>query len=189
MPPKAKFTREDVISAAFALVREQGIEALTARSLAARLGTSPKPIFGLFSSMEELQNAVMERAQALFSERIGQEMAEGRFPPYKASGMAYIRFAQEEKPLFKLLYMRDRSGEPPTDGDANTALMIQLIQKGTGLSRENAWLLHLETWIFVHGIATMVATSYLEWEEDFISRSLTDLYEGLMFRFQKGDAQ
>lgn len=189
MPPKAKFTREDVISAAFALVREQGMEALTARSLAARLGSSPKPIFGLFSSMEELQEAVIQRAQALFSERISQEMASGRFPPYKSSGMAYIRFAQEEKPLFKLLYMRDRRGEPPMGEDPNTALMLQLIQKGTGLSKENAWLLHLETWIFVHGIATMVATSYLDWQEDFISRSLTDLYEGLKFRFQKGSAQ
>ena len=189
MPPKAKFTREDVVSAAFSLVREQGVDALTARSLAARLGSSPKPIFGLFTSMGELQKDVIQKAQALFSERIAQEMAEVRFPPYKASGMAYIRFAQEEKPLFKLLYMRDRSGEPPMEEDPNTALMVQLIQKGTGLSKENAWLLHLETWIYVHGIATMVATSYLDWQEDFISRSLTDLYEGLKLRFQKGDSQ
>ena len=189
MPPKAKFTREDVADAAFALVREQGSDTLTARSLAARLGSSPKPIFGLFSSMEEVKKAVIQKAQALFSARIGQEMAEGRFPPYKASGMAYIRFAQEERHLFQLLYMRDRSGEPPMEEDPNTALMIQLIQKGTGLSKENAWLLHLETWIFVHGIATMVATSYLDWQEDFISSSLTDLYEGLKSRFQKGDTQ
>lgn len=189
MPPKAKFTQEDIADVAFALVREQGIEALTARSLAARLGSSPKPIFGLFSSMEELQTAVIQKAQALFSERIRREMEAGRFPPYKASGMAYVRFAQEERHLFKLLYMRDRSGEPPMGEDPNSALMIQLIQKGTGLSKENAWLLHLETWIYVHGIATMVATSYLDWEEDFVSRSLTDLYEGLKFRFQKGDAQ
>lgn len=189
MPPKAKFTREDMISAAFELVREQGMEALTARALAARLGTSPKPIFGLFSSMEELQEAVIQRAQALFSERIGREMAEGRFPPYKTSGMAYIRFAQEERALFRLLYMRDRSGEPPMGEDPNTALMIRLIQKGTGLSREDAWLLHLETWIFVHGIATMIATSYLEWEEEFVSRALTDLYEGLKTRFRKENDQ
>lgn len=189
MPPKAKFTKEDVVNAAFSLVREQGMEALTARALAARLGTSPKPIFGLFSSMEELQKAVIQKAQALFSDRIRQEMEGGRFPPYKASGMAYIRFAQEERSLFKLLYMRDRSGEPPMGEDPNTALMIQLIQQGTGLSQEKAWLLHLETWIYVHGIATMVATFYLDWEEDFISRSLTDLYEGLKFRFQKGDTQ
>ena len=189
MPPKAKFTKEDIASAAFALVREQGIEALTARSLAARLGSSPKPIFGLFTSMEELQAAVIQKAQTLFSERIRREMEEGRFPPYNASGMAYVRFAQEERHLFKLLYMRDRSGEPPMGEDPNTALMIRLIQKGTGLSKENAWLLHLETWIYVHGIATMVATSYLDWEEDFVSRSLTDLYEGLKFRFQKGDTQ
>ena len=33
------------------------------------------------------------------------------YPPYKAMGMGYIRFAAEERELFRLLFMRDRSGE------------------------------------------------------------------------------
>lgn len=44
MPPKAKYTRDEIIAIAYELVREQGVEALTAREVAKRLGTSPSPI-------------------------------------------------------------------------------------------------------------------------------------------------
>ena len=46
MPPKVRFTREEIIRAALDITRESGPEALTARSLAARLDCSAKPIFG-----------------------------------------------------------------------------------------------------------------------------------------------
>ena len=52
MPPKCRFTREQIIQAALELTAEKGIGALTARSLAQRLGSSAKPIFGLFTNME-----------------------------------------------------------------------------------------------------------------------------------------
>ena len=106
-------------------------------------------------------------------------MAAGKYPPYKASGMAYIRFAREERELFKLLFMRDRSREkvPPEDGE--DAPIIALIQKNTGMSRETARLFHLEMWIYVHGIATMTATAYLDFDEASVSGMLTDAYMSL----------
>ena len=58
MPPKAKFTKEEIINAAFEITRRDGFDALTARSLAAELGSSPRPIFTVFSGMEEVQSAV-----------------------------------------------------------------------------------------------------------------------------------
>ena len=109
MPPKVKFTREEIIRAALDIVRETGPEGLTARSLAARLGCSVKPIFGLFRSMEEVQQEVLAAGYRLYGQTIAQAMEAGKYPPYKASGMAYIAFAQQEKPLFRLLFMRDLS--------------------------------------------------------------------------------
>lgn len=98
MPPKVKFTREEIIRAALDIVRETGPEGLTARSLAARLGCSVKPIFGLFRSMEEVQQEVLAAGYRLYGQTIAQAMEAGKYPPYKASGMAYIAFAQQEKP-------------------------------------------------------------------------------------------
>ena len=182
MPPKCRFTREEIIQAALDLTAEKGVGALTARGLAQRLGSSAKPIFGLFANMEEVQQEVVKAANLRYQEYLRQDMSAGRYPSYKASGMAYIRFAREQKELFKLLFMRDRTHEEKAAGDELEAL-LGLIQKNMGLSRDDAYRFHLEMWIYVHGIATMIATAYLEWDMDFISASLTDAYQGLRLRF------
>ena len=182
MPPKCRFTREEIIQAALDLTAEKGVGALTARGLAQRLGSSAKPIFGLFANMEDVQQEVVKAANLRYQEYLRQDMSAGRYPPYKASGMAYIRFAREQKELFKLLFMRDRTHEEKAAGDELEAL-LGLIQKSMGLSRDDAYRFHLEMWIYVHGIATMIATAYLEWDMDFISAALTDAYQGLRLRF------
>lgn len=185
MPPKVKFTREEIIDAALQITREQGLSAVTARGLGARLGVSPKPIFGLFRNMEEVQQEVMKAADALYRSYLREDMESGRFPPYKASGMAYIRFAKEQKELFKLLFMRDRSQELPEQDPEEWEQLITLVQKNTGISRESAVMLHLEMWFYVHGIASMIATSYSDWDEALISRALTDGYLGILERHRK----
>ena len=183
MPRKFLFTRDEITQAALELVREKGAQALTARALGERLGTSAKPVFGLFKNMEDVRETVIAAAASRLDQLTRAEMTAGRYPPYKASGMAYIRFASEEKELVKLLYMRDRSQEAPSE-DERAAIrpLLQVIMKNTGLSEERAYLLHAEMWIFVHGVASMLATSYLNWDMDFASRALTDAYQGLRAR-------
>ena len=66
MPPKAKFTREEIIDAAFEMVRRDGFEILTARSLGAKLGSSARPIFTVFKSMDEVQEEVLRKAKRLY---------------------------------------------------------------------------------------------------------------------------
>ena len=130
--------------------------------------------------MDELRLAVTERADELCRMYIRKETENGEFPAYKASGMAYIRFAKEQKHLFRLLYMRDRTNE-------DTQLefggqMEEIVEDTTGLTGEGAELFHLEMWTFVHGIATMIATGFSEFDEELISRIITDCYQGLKAR-------
>ena len=66
MPPKCKFTKEEIIQAAFEMVRTEGFSELTARALGGRLGSSPKPIFSIFTSMEEVQEEVIGAAKRLY---------------------------------------------------------------------------------------------------------------------------
>lgn len=183
MPPKFKFTREEIIAAALNITRKKGMEGLTARSLAAQLGSSAKPIFGLFQNMEEVQQEVLIAANKQYHYFLQVDMAEGKYPPYKASGIAYIRFAKEERELFKLLFMRDRSRESKEENRDEIRPLLEIIMKNLGIDEEEAYLFHLEMWMYVHGIATMVATSYLEWDTDFIDRALTDAYIGLKYRY------
>ena len=185
MPPKVKILREDIVDAAVGIVREKGTDALNARSVAAVLHCSTQPVFSNFATMEELRLAVVETADALYQERIKKETEEGRYPAYKSAGMAYIRFAKEEKELFRLLYMRDRTAEKIPETDALTDRMQQLVQADTALSGEESLLLHVEMWAFVHGIATILATGFMELDMELISRMLTDAYQGLKKRFEK----
>ena len=186
MPPKVKFTREQIITAALNVTRKNGIVGLTARGLAAELGSSAKPIFGLFQNMEEVQKEVIAAANTLYQSYISRGMTEGKYPPYKASGIAYIQFAKEEKELFKLLFMRDRTGEKIEENREEIRPMLNIIMKNLGISEDEARVFHLELWLYVHGIATMIATNYLDWDIEFISNALTDAFEGLRYRYTGG---
>ena len=59
MPPKAKFTKQELIDAAIDLIREGGADALSARNLGERLSCSSRPIFTLYESMAQLQHDVL----------------------------------------------------------------------------------------------------------------------------------
>jgi len=178
MPPRVKITKEDIVTAAVELARTSGAETVNARSVAAALNCSTQPVFSNFSNMEELRAAVIDRAFSLYLDFIKAETESGKYPQYKAFGMAYIRFAKEEKELFKLLFMRDRTGEdlsPSPDFERS----VEMIMTANGISREKAELMHLEMWSCVHGIGTMLATSFLPLDRELISDMLTDVYKGI----------
>ena len=102
MPPKPKFTREEIVTAALSLLREQGESALTAREIGKCLGTSSSPIFTTFKDMEGLRAAVQLEAKAVFDRYM--EVAKAFFPSYKKRGMQWVKFAREEPMLFRLLF-------------------------------------------------------------------------------------
>ena len=185
MPPKVRITKEDIVRTAVCLVRENGGDVINARVIADRLGCSTQPIFSNFESMKALRCAVIVEAEKLYSERIASAEGDGKMPPYKAKGMAYIDFARTERELFKLLFMRDRAGEviPKTNDEIEE--MSALVSEQTGLDADSARLFHIEMWVFVHGIASMTATGYLELDRDIVSRMLTDMYNGMKLKAEE----
>ena len=179
MPPKVKVTKEDIITAAVEIVRNGGADAINARSIASALNCSTQPIFSNFSSIDDLFFAVLEKTDAIYEEYVQREIEQGDSPAYKASGIAYIRFAKEEKELFKLLYMRDRTEENYPEKPFLSKQMKPIVEGSTGLDGDKAKLFHLEMWAYVHGIATMIATGFIELDWTLISQMLTDAYRGL----------
>ncbi len=190
MPPRVKVTRAEIIHAAVALVRVSGPQALNARALARQLGTSTQPIFSNFESMDALRSEVARYADTIYQDFFQAELDKQLYPPYKASGMAYIRFARQEKELFHLQFMRSRQGMDPADrGTMLYDSVISLVQKGAGLPRDAAERLHFEMWACVHGVATMLATDYMELSDAQISELLTDVYQGLLHRFRSKEGE
>ena len=181
MPPKVRITKEDIIKTAVELVRERGAEAVNARAVAAALNCSTQPVFSNFATMEDLQEAVLQEAYGFYLEYLQKEAESGEYPRYKSFGMAYIRFAAEERELFKLLFMRDRRGGSLLPSPDFTA-SVEMIMEANGLSRKRAERLHMEMWACVHGIATMQATSFLTLEWELISEMITEVYKGVCAR-------
>lgn len=183
MPPRVKITKESIIETALETVRRFGDNALNARAIAKALDCSTQPVFFNFSSMDDLRREVLFAADGLYREYINREIAAGKYPEYKASGMAYIRFAKEEKELFKLLFMRDRTNENKISEIKDDKMIFDIVKSATGFDEDRARRFHLEMWVFVHGIAVMTATGYLELDEELISKMLTDTYIGIKKRY------
>ena len=183
MPPKPKYDREKIIDIAVNLVREKGVDALTAREMAEYLGTSSRPIFTAFENMTELKRAVIDRCNTIYEEYCKREVAEKLYPEYKALGMAYIKLAKEESNIFKLLFMYENENEYM---NLQYKSVINIVQKQTGLGEQGADRMHFEMWAFVHGIATMLATKYCELDINTISDCLSDVYNGLKWRIDDG---
>ena len=181
MPPKIKVTREDIINATVDIVRNRGAQSVNARTVASALNCSTQPVFSNFSTMDKLREATIIAVYDRYLDFLKSEVKSGKYPQYKAFGMAYIRFAKEEKELFKFLFMRDRTGEdlsPSLDFEE----CVQMIAKANGVTIEKARLIHLEVWSCVHGIGVMIATSFLSFEWETISNMLTDVYQGIRAR-------
>ena len=80
--------------------------------------------------------------------------------------------------------MRDRSSETIGEDRESVRPQLELIEKNLGLDEDAAYLFHLEMWLYVHGIAAMLATSYLDWDMALVSRMLTDGFLGLRLRYE-----
>ena len=181
MPPQVKITKDEIIKTTVDLVRANGEAAINARAIATALNCSTQPIFSNFTSMEELEKATRSAAYEVYLKFINNELESGKYPQYKSLGMAYIRFAREEKELFKFLFMCDRTGlDTAPSYDFEEA--VELIMKANGISKENATLMHLEMWSCVHGVAVMFATSFLPLEWELVSDMLSNVYLGVRSR-------
>lgn len=192
MPPKAKFTREEVIEAGLALVRAKGFESLTARAVGERLGSSARPIFTVFENMEEVQQGVKERAKAIYSEYIAEGLAEKQ--SFRGVGKYYILFAMKEPKLFQLLFMNEQKKIPDFDGilpiiDDNYLKILQSVQKDYGMSGLCAEKLYRHLWIYSHGIATLCATKMCRFTGEELSVMMAEVCRSLIKNLRSEENQ
>lgn len=191
MPPKAKFTKEEILSAALDIVRSKGIDALTARLLADALNSSPRPIFTVFAGMDEIVREVILKAKSLYAEYVRRGLT--CVPQFKGVGVQYILFAIEEPKLFQLLFMNERGSVPPLCEvlqliEDSFEEILASITNAYGFDRDTALRHYYHMWIYSHGIATLCATKMCSFTADDISRMLTEVCASLIKKI-KGDGK
>ncbi len=183
MPPKPKFTKKQIINNALKIVSKKGINALTARELGKKLGTTPRPIFTLFTSMEELQNEVKKEAMNIFENMDANNHND--IPLFKKIGIKMIIFAIKEPKLFQLLFMQENINTKSFDDmyivlgdDANKC--IEAIENDYSLNKEDAKLLFENMWIYTYGISVLCATKACNFNEEIVSEKLTIQFNAIM---------
>lgn len=189
MPPKAKFTREQITKAALEIVRAENFENLTARALAKKLGSSACPIFTVFENMEEVQEAVLKEVKDVYRGYVEKGLS--ATPAFKGVGTQYILFAINEPKLFQILFMSEQAKEH----DINNILpiieesydeILASITNSYGLEKNEAEKLYKHLWIYTHGIATLCATKMCRFTAEEISKMLTEIFTGLMNNMKGG---
>ena len=183
MPPKAKFTKDEIIEAAVGIVREEGFSALTARVLGARLGSSARPIFTVFQNMEEVQQAVIRRAKEIYGEYVEEGLSDDI--PFRGVGTQYILFSIREPKLFQLLFMKEQKKMPELSGvlpliDDNYGKILLSIEQSYGLKGPSAERLYRHMWFYSHGIAALCATGMCRFTGEEIKGMLAEAGKGIL---------
>lgn len=192
MPPRKKFTREEITSAAFELAREKGIESVVARELGKRLGTSSSPIFTAFKNMDEVQQEVRALALKEFEDCVGDAL--NYTPAFKYVGMKMIEFAMREPKLFQLIYMREQEESMSYEdmvvslGDT-VEVCIQIMQRDYGINRKEAELLFRQTWLHTFSICALVANRVCHFSAEEISEILSASFQGTLQLIKSGTFQ
>lgn len=183
MPPKAKFTKEEIITVALRVVRERGINELTARALGTALGSSSCPIFTVFKNMEEVHEEVIEAAKKVYKGYIEKGIPQK--PAFQGVGEQYVRFAVEEPNLFKLLFMSEKEELPEVTGalpliDESYDKILLSISDGYDLSKEQAENIYRHLWVYTHGIATLCVTKMCKFSPEDIESMTTEVFLSLL---------
>lgn len=158
MPPKTKFTTDDIIEAAIKAVRKNGIENLTARSIANVLKSSTMPIYYCKKSMADIEVAVIQKAWDVLLE---YQLKPRSGDPYIDLGLGYVMFAKEEKHLFKCVHYEKYRDLNWDNYYNNFNLHLERLADYPlfgGVSKEEKERFMLQGWLFSHGIASLVNT-------------------------------
>ena len=183
MPPKPKFTREEIVQTALEVVSRKGVEALTAKELGDALGTSARPIFTVFSSMKQVQDAVREAAMRRFESFAGQKLPD--MPLFKQVGMQMVLFGAREPKLYQLLFMQENRNAVSFDdvfGELGPTAQtcIRLIQEEYAMREADARLLFENVWIYTFGVGALCATRMCQFSEEKLGQMLSTEFQAMM---------
>lgn len=189
MPPKAKFSKEQIVSAALGIIRESGAGKLTARALGKKLGSSACPIFTVFDNMEDVMRETIKTAYLLYDEYIAEGLKDT--PAFKGVGMQYIAFAIKEPKLFQLLFMTEKEQNPTMENvlpiiDNNYTHILSSV-KAYGLSDIDAEKIYKHLWVYSHGIAVLCATRLCSLTMEEIGNMLTEIFIALLKEVKTGE--
>lgn len=181
------YTKDQILKAAHEVVLESGFEKFTARNVAKKMGISTQPIYLEFKNMEDLKRTLLQKIETDMHRKFMSQPITGDV--IVDAPVHYIEFAMKKPKLFKALYV-DPKGGGPIMYEYSLKFYKELSKQSrrfNSISEENFNLLHLEAWIVVNGLITMLLAGIisLSHEEliDLVQKLIDDISQGKKFQF------
>lgn len=176
VPPRVKFTKEEIVAAGLEVVRRQGPEGLTARGIASQLSTSAHPIFTYYETIDGLRRDVYEAAKEIHRKRI--ELGLREEIPFLGVGRQYLAFAREDPGLYRLLFLTKPDGAV---GGAMDSLKLaqdmvrESIMRIYNVDGFTADCYYRDLWLVVSGFATLIVTDECPYTDEQMSAVLSEV--------------
>ena len=186
MPAIKKFSKDEIIDAAVDVLRDGGFSSVNARSVAKKLRCSTQPIYFSFKNMDELKAALTERAVQMHTQRVRDSLHihEGNDSRYSSYGMGFVKFAAEEKQLFRWLYL-DGEQSGPYQSDVLTSEVIDVITNEFGYTADTARRFHQDMIYFTYGLAILANTDHLHLTESELREAFRREFRALIAIYGK----
>lgn len=186
--PKQKITKELIMKAGFSLVRKKGYEAVNARSVANAAGCSVQPIYSCYANMEQLMEELFDHCRGYQLDYVRSHLDAANY--FGSSGRAHISFAQEERELFKFIFLSKYvKGTAVEDIYAQYGLqeVTDSIEATLGLSKDKAKRFYLDMMIYTHGIAAMVAAGGMSLSFENIHENVDRAYNAFLTQAKENE--
>lgn len=181
------YTKDQILKAAHEVVLESGFEKFTARNVAKKMGISTQPIYLEFKNMEDLKRTLLQKIETDLTRKFMSQPITGDL--IVDAPIHYVEFALKKPKLFKALFV-DPKGGGPIMYEYSVEFYKELSKQSRRfgkLPKEDFELLHLEAWIVVNGLITMLLAGIitLTREEliELVQQLIEDISEGKKFKF------
>ena len=161
---RSRETETAILEAARDLLAEGGLDALSMRAVASKVGLSATAIYHWFQNKEDLVDRVVLhgflRSEAYMWKAI-EELPAGSMDRVAALGESYIRFALENREYFKIIFAIQTPAPRNIDdvpGQGGYRVLRQCVveaMEAGNIRRVDADLVVLFLWSLVHGLVTI----------------------------------
>lgn len=155
--PRVKFTKKDILKATYDIMKQDGIQNISARKIANKFKGSTAPIYANFSTIEELKDEIIKLAEDKLKEYLYGNYSERKI---LSGAIGFAIFAREEKELFRTIFLDTTERfEKLYEETLNELLTKQnLLESFPALEEEEAKKAVNKIWYFLFGYATLLCT-------------------------------
>lgn len=164
--------RTALIEAGLSLLSERAADDLGLREVARKVGVSATAVYRHFPDKRALMQALAAEGlvRLAAAQRVASETAGGGTNGFAASGAAYIRFAQDNPAIFRLIFA---SAAPQRIDDMPGEAMLLLREHAAefaAASGGDAEVVALKAWAIAHGLAMLILDGQVPADDELINR-------------------